>query len=114
LVAAAEPAGGCRLELGRLDRLEKVVSVLLDMPGSSDRVVAGRGGRSREEEVAMLLLRTTGGTGAAGLLAAGCHGEDSDTWAEVAGRLLLLLLPAPSRIPLIPMDSGGKLFGESL
>jgi hypothetical protein len=61
----------------------------------------------------LLLLRTTGGTGAAGLLAAGCHGEDSDTWVEVAGRLLLLL-PAPSRIPLIPMDSGGKLFGESL
>jgi len=104
----ANPAGGCRLELGRLDRLEKVVSVLLDMPGSREREEAGRS----REEVAMLLLRTTGGTGAAGLLAAGCHGEESDTWVEeAAGKLVE---PAPSRIPLIPMERGGRLLGESL
>ena len=49
------------------------------------------------------------------MLATGCcHGEDKRTADVVVWQLLLLLMLLwPSRIPLMPMESGGKLFGDS-
>jgi hypothetical protein len=79
-------------------------------PGSRESVDTGRWGSNMDDEDRLLLLRTTGGTGAAGLLAGGCQGDDrTAAWVEVEdGRL------PPSRIPLIPIESGGKLLGESV